>query len=119
MDAFEQVRKLLSYLPRTPGRIPLGRLRAPRTPLTRNVIPEDRRKAYCVKDVIRGIVDSSEFLEVHEHFARNIFTGFARIEGRTVGIVANQPRVLAGVLDVDASDKAARFIRFCDAFRIP
>ena len=120
MDAFEQVRKLLSYLPPNSREdSPRTAPRPPRTPLTRNVIPEDRRKAYCVKDVIRGIVDSSEFLEVHEHFARNIFTGFARIEGRTVGIVANQPRVLAGVLDVDASDKAARFIRFCDAFRIP
>jgi len=72
-----------------------------------------------VKDVIRGIVDRSEFLEVQERWARNMVVGFARLKGQVVGIVANQPRVLAGVLDVDSSDKAARFIRFCDAFSIP
>jgi acetyl-CoA carboxylase carboxyltransferase component len=119
-EAFEQVRSLLSYLPSNSSEEPPRAVpKPPRTALSRDVIPEDRRKAYCVRDVVRGIVDSSEFLEVHEHFARNIFTAFARISGRTVGIVANQPRVLAGVLDVDASDKAARFIRFCDAFNIP
>jgi propionyl-CoA carboxylase beta chain len=69
--------------------------------------------------VIGGIVDGGSFLEVHEHFARNIICGFARVEGRSVGIVAQQPEVLAGVLDIDASDKAARFVRFCDCFNIP
>ncbi len=69
--------------------------------------------------VIRGIVDGSSFLEVHAHFARNVICGFARIEGRSVGIVAQQPEVLAGVLDIDASDKAARFVRTCDAFNVP
>ncbi len=118
--AFAQVRALLSYLPANSSeRPPRAKPRPPRSVLSPSVIPEDRRRAYCVKDVVRGLVDGSEFLEVHEHYARNIFTGFARIDGRPVGIVANQPRVLAGVLDVDASDKAARFIRFCDAFNIP
>ncbi len=70
-------------------------------------------------EVIRGIVDAGSFLEVHALFARNIICGFARVEGRSVGIVAQQPEVLAGVLDIDASDKAARFVRFCDCFNIP
>jgi acetyl-CoA carboxylase carboxyltransferase component len=68
---------------------------------------------------IRGLLDGSDFLEVQKHWARNIVVGFGRLDGRTVGVVANQPRVLAGVLDVDSSDKASRFIRFCDAFNIP
>jgi methylmalonyl-CoA decarboxylase subunit alpha len=72
-----------------------------------------------VRDIVNGLVDDSYFLEVHENWARNIVVGFARLNGRSIGIIANQPRYLAGVLDVDASDKAARFIRFCDAFSIP
>jgi acetyl-CoA carboxylase carboxyltransferase component len=83
------------------------------------VLPNERKKSYSVKDIIRGIVDSSRFFEVHAHFARNIVTGFGRIAGRPVGIIANQPKVLAGVLDVNASDKASRFVRFCDSFNIP
>jgi acetyl-CoA carboxylase carboxyltransferase component len=74
---------------------------------------------YDVRDVIKALVDDSDFFEVHEHWAANIVVGFARIDGQTIGFVANQPMVLAGVLDVDSSDKAARFIRFCDAFNIP
>jgi propionyl-CoA carboxylase beta chain len=70
-------------------------------------------------DLIRAVVDDGEFLEVHQHFARNIVVGFARLAGRPVGVVANQPAVLAGCLDIDASVKAARFVRFCDAFNIP
>jgi acetyl-CoA carboxylase carboxyltransferase component len=72
-----------------------------------------------MKGVIRRIVDNSDFLEVQEHFARNILVGFARLDGRSVGIVAQQPMVLAGVLDIDSADKAARFVRFCDCFNIP
>jgi methylmalonyl-CoA decarboxylase subunit alpha len=72
-----------------------------------------------VRDAIKALVDDSDFMEVHSHWAANIVVGFARLNGQTVGVVANQPLVLAGVLDVDSSDKAARFIRFCDAFNIP
>lgn len=119
-EAFEQVRRLLSYLPPSSQELPPeAPPRPPKNPVSPDIIPDDRRRAYCVKEVIRGLVDGSEFLEVHEHYARNIVTGFARLGGRSVGVIANQPRVLAGVLDVDASDKAARFIRFCDAFNIP
>jgi acetyl-CoA carboxylase carboxyltransferase component len=83
------------------------------------LIPDSATKPYDMKDVIRHIVDDGQFLEVHQHFAMNILVGFARLGGRPVGIVAQQPAVLAGVLDVEASQKAARFVRFCDAFNIP
>src|SRR5262249_2179886 len=76
-------------------------------------------KPYDIKDAIHSIVDEGYFFEVHEHFARNLVVGFARLDGRAVGIVANQPAFLAGVLDINASLKAARFVRFCDAFNIP
>ena len=83
------------------------------------IIPENPNKPYDVKDVIIGVVDNHEFLEVHRHYAPNIVVGFARMGGMSVGIVANQPNYLAGVLDIDASKKGARFVRFCDAFNIP
>jgi len=83
------------------------------------VVPASPNQAYDMLDVVRGIVDEGYFLEVHEHFARNILVGFARLSGRPVGIVANQPAHLAGTLDIDASVKGARFVRFCDAFNIP
>jgi propionyl-CoA carboxylase beta chain len=83
------------------------------------VIPDSPQQAYDMHDVIRGIVDAESFLEVHAGFARNIICGFARIEGRSIGVVAQQPNVLAGVLDIDASDKAARFVRTCDCFNVP
>ena len=84
-----------------------------------HVIPEDPNVPYDIKDIIEPIVDNHYFFEVMPHFARNIVVGFARLGGRTIGIVGNQPAFLAGVLDIDASDKAARFIRFCDCFNIP
>jgi len=119
-EAFEQVTKLLSYLPANSRELPPAvHWKPPARPITNDIIPENRRTAYDVRDVIRGIVDESDFFEVQAGWARNIVIGFARLDGRTVGVVANQPRVLAGVLDVDSSDKAARFIRFCDAFNIP
>lgn len=119
-EAFETLKKLLSFLPPNSSRNPpVSKPIPPDSPLGDDVIPDNRRRAYCVKEIIRGIVDGSDFLEVHEHYARNIVVGFARLSGRSIGIVANQPRVLAGVLDVNASDKAARFIRFCDSFNIP
>ena len=83
------------------------------------VIPEDSKKAYDIREVIGGIVDDADFLEVHAGFAPNIVVGFARVTGRTVGIIANNPAVMSGVLDIDSSDKGARFIRFCNAFNIP
>ncbi|MEX0710472.1 MAG: acyl-CoA carboxylase subunit beta [Chloroflexota bacterium] len=83
------------------------------------LIPDSAQRSYDMHVAIRGIVDDESFTEVHEHFARNVICGFARVEGRPVGIVAQQPEVLAGVLDIDASDKAARFVRFCDCFNIP
>jgi propionyl-CoA carboxylase beta subunit len=83
------------------------------------LIPDSPQRSYDMHTVIDGIVDAGSFLEVHAHFARNIICGFARIEGRSVGVVAQQPEVLAGVLDIDASDKAGRFVRTCDAFNVP
>jgi acetyl-CoA carboxylase carboxyltransferase component len=83
------------------------------------IIPDSPTKPYDMKEVIRRIVDEGDFFEVHEHYARNIIVGFARLGGYSVGIVANQPMVLAGVLDIDASWKGARFVRFCDCFNIP
>ncbi len=83
------------------------------------MIPENPNKAYDVKDIIRAIVDDGDFMEYQELFAKNIVTGYARLNGQTVGIIANQPKVMAGALDINASDKAARFIRTCDSFNIP
>lgn len=83
------------------------------------IVPHNPNKPYDIKDVIKGIVDRDSFMEVHEHYADNIVVGFARIGGRSIGVVANQPLSLAGVLDIDASIKGARFVRFCDAFNIP
>src|SRR5260221_9550455 len=83
------------------------------------IVPDDANKPYDIKEAIRMIVDSGQFFEIHENYAQNIVVGFAHLGGHSVGIVANQPAVLAGVLDIDASEKAARFVRFCDAFNIP
>jgi propionyl-CoA carboxylase beta subunit len=83
------------------------------------LVPEVTQQPYDMLDVIQTVVDRASFLEVHQHYAKNIIVGFARIDGRPVGIVANQPAVLAGTLDIDASVKGARFVRFCDAFNVP
>jgi propionyl-CoA carboxylase beta chain len=88
-------------------------------PALDTLVPEDSTLPYDMKDVIRRVIDDGDFLEVHEHFARNIVTGFARFDGQSVGIVANNPAYLAGCLDIDSSVKGARFVRFCDAFNIP
>jgi propionyl-CoA carboxylase beta chain len=117
------VRKLLGF-------IPLNNMEDPpqkecEDPVDRQdveldfLVPENPNKPYDMKDVIKRIIDEGDFLEVHGHFAQNIVVGFARMAGKSVGIVGNQPAVLAGVLDIDSSLKAARFIRFCDAFNIP
>ncbi len=117
------IRKLISFIPQNnleeppvePNDDPIDRLDED----LNNIIPENPNKPYNVKDIIYSIVDNSEFMEVQRNYAQNIVTGFARFNGTSVGIVANQPNYLAGVLDINASRKAARFVRFCDAFNIP
>lgn len=122
-DCIEQIRYLLSFLPSNnledapvvetnddPSRMDEG---------LNTLLPDNPNMPYDMKDVITSLVDDGEFYEVHEHYAKNIITCFARFGGKSVGIIANQPAVMAGCLDVNASDKSARFIRFCDAFNIP
>lgn len=122
-EGIMMLRKLLSYLPQNNLEDPP--LYDCKDPIDRinedldDIIPDNPNKPYDVNDIIHTIVDDGEFMEVHRHFARNIIVGFARFNGSPVGIVANQPTFLAGVLDIDASKKAARFVRFCDAFNIP
>lgn len=117
------IRKLLSYIPQ--NNLEDAPLMACDDPVERmedrlnEIVPDNPNLPYDVKDVIHAIVDNDEFFEVHRHYARNIVVGFARFNGQSTGIIANQPNFLAGVLDVDASRKAARFVRFCDAFNIP
>ena len=122
-DTFELVRAILSFLPSN-NLDPLPVVDAEDDPEREDVeldtlVPEESTRAYDMLDVIHHIVDDGEFLEVQALWARNIIIGFARMDGRPVGIVANQPKFLAGTLDIDASNKAARFVRFCDAFNIP
>ncbi len=121
--ALASVRRLLSYLPqnhreRPPARPRSGSDMAPDEELLR-IVPTHSAKVYDVLDLVRRIVDDREFLEVSPNFARNAVVGFARLDGQSVGIVANQPKYRAGGLDIDSSDKIARFIRFCDSFNIP
>jgi methylmalonyl-CoA decarboxylase subunit alpha len=117
------IRKMLSYMPQNNLEdAPLVHCTDPIDRLEdslNEIIPDNPNKPYDVKDVIHAIVDQNEFLEVHRNYAQNIVVGFARFNGTSVGIVANQPNYLAGVLDINASRKAARFVRFCDAFNIP
>jgi propionyl-CoA carboxylase beta chain len=121
--AIRMLRELLSYLPSNnlddPPVVPSDDPPDRRDEALKTVVPANPNKPYDIKEVVRAVVDDHHFLEVAEHFARNIVTGFARLGGRAVGVVANQPAVLAGVLDIDASRKAARFVRTCDAFNIP
>ena len=117
------IRKLLSYLPQNNlEEPPVDECNDPidRLDDTLNeIIPESPNQPYDIKDIIYSMVDNNEFLEIHRHYAKNIVVGFAKFDGMSVGIVANQPSFLAGVLDIDASRKAARFVRFCDAFNVP
>jgi len=119
----QTIRELLSYLPQNnleePPRIKTDDPPDRPAPELDSLIPKDPAKPYDIKDLIGAVVDERRFLEVHAHFAQNVVVGFARFAGRSVGLVANQPAVLAGCLDIDASVKAARFVRFCDAFNIP
>ena len=122
-DAIEQMKKLLSYLPSNNMEDPP--FIAPTDDPNRadasldDIIPDNPNRAYDIKDVITSIVDNGEYFEPHQYYAKNIVICFARLNGRSIGIIANQPNFLAGCLDIDASDKATRFIRFCDAFNIP
>ena len=122
-DGLNLIRHLLSFLPQNNMEEPP--LMSCEDPIDRledglnDIIPDDPNKAYDMYEVIGGIIDNGEFLEVHKDYAQNIIVGFARFNGQAVGIVANQPCKMAGVLDINASRKAARFVRFCDAFNIP
>jgi len=122
-DCIRSVKRLLSFLPSNcmeepPRRATLDPIDRREAGLT-TLVPESADKPYDMKELVRLVVDEGDFFEVHEHFAANIIVGFARLNGRPVGIIGNQPSVLAGVLDIDSSVKAARFVRFCDAFGIP
>jgi len=122
-EGLMMIRKLLSYIPQNnleePPLVnctdPIDRLEDS----LNEIIPDNPKESYDVKDVIHAIVDNNEFMEVHRHYAPNLVIGFARFNGTSVGIVANQPKYLAGVLDISASRKGARFVRFCDCFNIP
>jgi len=122
-DAINRIKKLLSYLPSNnmedPPVVNIGDDPRRTDPTLDAIIPDNPNQSYDMKDVIRSIVDNGDIFEPHEYYAQNIVVCFARLNGRSIGIIANQPQVLAGCLDIDASDKATRFIRFCDAFNIP
>jgi propionyl-CoA carboxylase beta chain len=122
-DCLRMMRELLSYLPQNNREDPPRRRSA--DPIDRmdsaldTLVPSQSNQPYDIKEAIRRVVDDGEFFEVHEHFARNLVVGFARMNGQPIGIVANQPAYLAGCLDINSSTKGARFVRFCDAFNIP
>ncbi|WP_072349276.1 acyl-CoA carboxylase subunit beta [Flavobacteriaceae bacterium A100] len=122
VECLEDIKRLLSYLPQnnteTPELLPYELEDEVRDSLS-NIVPDNANKPYDMHSVIAGIIDTDSFYEIHKDYAENIIVGFARLGGRSVGIVANQPMFLAGVLDVNSSKKAARFVRFCDAFNIP
>ncbi|MPL63414.1 Propionyl-CoA carboxylase beta chain [bioreactor metagenome] len=122
-DCIEQIRYLLGFLPDNnldeAPRVETGDDANRMDEGLNTLLPDNPNQPYDMLDVIKSVVDNGEYYEVHKYYARNIITCFARFDGSTVGIIANQPSVMAGCLDIDASDKAARFIRFCDAFNIP
>jgi propionyl-CoA carboxylase beta chain len=122
IDCINQLKKLISYIPenceeKTPDFAyePGDEMR----PKLADIIPENANQPYDIRDVINETIDEDSFYEVHKNYAANIVVGFARLAGRSIGIVANQPAYLAGVLDIHSSQKAARFVRFCDSFNIP
>jgi propionyl-CoA carboxylase beta chain len=122
IEALESIKKLLSYMPQNNRELPpvcKYQLHEEVREILDDIIPDSASKPYNIKDVINGIVDFDSFFEIHKEYADNIVVGFARLAGKSVGIIANQPMSLAGVLDVESSKKAARFVRFCDSFNIP
>lgn len=120
-ECFEQIKRLVTFIPWNNDKKarPFPAKKPKREYKIEEIVPGDPKQPYDVRDVIKAIVDNSDFFEIQELWAANIIIGFGRMNGETVGFVANQPLVLAGVLDVDSSDKAARFVRFCDSFNIP
>jgi acetyl-CoA carboxylase carboxyltransferase component len=122
-ECFAQVRKLMTFIPQSSDQQPPRAAPADdperEDPRLSSIIPDSSKESYDIKDVIRLVVDGGDFFEVQPYFAMNIVVGFARLDGHSVGVVANQPKAMAGALDINASDKAARFVRFCDAFNIP
>jgi acetyl-CoA carboxylase carboxyltransferase component len=122
-DAIQQIKRLLSFLPSNnledPPISPCADPSNREDPALDSIVPDSPRASYNMHDVIRSVVDEGDFFEPHALYAQNMVVGFARLNGRPIGIIANQPKVLAGCLDVDAADKATRFIRFCDAFNVP
>jgi acetyl-CoA carboxylase carboxyltransferase component len=123
LECFAQIRKLLSLIPHSnekqvEDRRPACEPKAEYADICK-FVPDDPREPFDVRNIVLGVLDDSDFLEVHQGFAQNAVVGFGRLNGQTVGVIANQPMVLAGVLDIDSSDKIARFIRYCDAFNIP
>src|SRR5690606_9854638 len=122
LEAIERIKQLLSYMPQNcEDTVPVlaYQIKNEHRETLNSLIPENASQPYDMRLVIAELMDSESFLEVHEDFAENIVVGFARLAGRSIGIVSNQPASLAGVLDIDASVKGARFVRFCDAFNIP
>jgi len=122
-ECFAQVRKLMSFIPQSSDQQPPRDAPADDPerdePRLSSIIPDSSKESYDIKDVIRLVVDGGEFFEVQPYYAMNMVVGFARLDGYSIGVVANQPKAMAGALDINASDKAARFVRFCDAFNIP
>jgi len=121
--ALDRVKEILSYLPQNYREITHA-VECTDDPdrsdkSLKNVVPSNPRMPYDIKDIIRSVLDNNGFLEVHQHFAKNMVVGFGRLNGRAVGVIANQPRFLAGCLDINASVKCARFVRACDAFNLP
>jgi acetyl-CoA carboxylase carboxyltransferase component len=122
-ECIEQVKRLLSFIPS--NNLSDSEIYETNDDLNRisdnlsTIVPDDSNKAYNMMEIIIEVVDNNDFFEVHKDYAKNIIVGFARMNGKTIGIIANQPKVQAGVLDVNSADKAARFIRFCDSFNIP
>jgi len=123
IEAITNIKQILSYVPQNceedAPSVPYEHTGSESRPELNAIIPENANQPYDIREVIEKVIDDSSFLEIHKHFAENIVVGFARLAGRSIGIVANQPAVLAGVLDIHSSTKAARFVRFCDCFNIP
>lgn len=123
MECIQNIKNLLKYIPsnceETPPFAPYDAKDSEKRESLNSVVPENPQQPYDIREVIEGIVDENSFLEVHKNYAENIVVGFAHVAGRSIGIVANQPAVLAGVLDIESSKKGARFVRFCDSFNIP